>query len=103
MGSRSARNDVAVGECTMHAHECGGGTGVYLMVQSSTVLVILDGKRDCLWGSFYLDAFGEEDIDLKRGKPLFLDEQRYRALEHQWMTHGFTRTPGGWMRASYGW
>jgi len=44
--------------------ECGGGTGMFLVVTSSSVVVIR-GKRACLWGSVYLDAFGEEDRELK--------------------------------------
>lgn len=47
------------------------------------------GKRACVWGSVYLDTFGEEDRDLKRGKPLFLSEQRYSVLEQQWISHSF--------------
>jgi hypothetical protein len=27
----------------------------------------------CLWGSPYLDAYGEEDQDLRRGRPLYLN------------------------------
>lgn len=47
-----------------HSLECGGGTGMFLVVTSSSVVVIR-GKRACLWGSVYLDAFGEEDRELK--------------------------------------
>ena len=47
-----------------HALECGGGTGIFLAVNSSTIVVIR-GKRACIWGSIYLDKFGEEDKELK--------------------------------------
>jgi hypothetical protein len=33
-----------------------------------------------MWPSPYLDAYGEEDIDLRRGKPLFLCQERYASL-----------------------
>jgi E3 ubiquitin-protein ligase UBR3 len=33
----------------------------------------------------YLDQHGEEDEFLKRGRPLFLSERRYRALEDLWV------------------
>ena len=55
---------VSVGETVHHALECGGGTGIFLAVNSSTIIVIR-GKRACVWGSIYLDKFGEEDKELK--------------------------------------
>ena len=47
-----------------HSIDCGAGTAIFLAVNSSTIIVIR-GKRACLWGSVYLDAFGEEDRELK--------------------------------------
>ena len=34
----------------------------------------------CHWPSLYLDAYGESDLNLVRGRPLFLNQQRKRAL-----------------------
>jgi len=51
-------------EATQHALDCGAGTGMFLSVNSSTIVVVR-GKRACLWGSVYLDSFGEEDRELK--------------------------------------
>ena len=36
------------------------------------VLVIRE-MHWCQWGSPYLDAYGEEDQDLRRGRPLYLN------------------------------
>lgn len=47
-----------------HSIDCGGGTGIYLVV-TSTYIVVIRGQRFCLWGSLYLDDFEEEDRDLK--------------------------------------
>ena len=44
--------------------ECGAGTAAFLAVNSATIVVIR-GKRACIWGSIYLDSFGEEDRELK--------------------------------------
>ena len=55
---------LAVRETVRHASDCGGGTGIFLAVNSSTIVVIR-GKRACIWGSIYLDMFGEEDKELK--------------------------------------
>jgi len=83
-------------ETVLHSQECGGGTGIFLSVNSSTIIVVR-GKRACVWGSVFLDIFGEEDKELKRGKPLFLHEKRYQLLEHQWVSHKFDHTYKRWV------
>lgn len=85
-----------VNECVQHSISCGAGTGVFLLVNSSTVVVIR-GLRAALWGSVYLDKHGEEDAELRRGKPLYLSEERYRLLEQQWLTHNFDHACKQWM------
>jgi E3 ubiquitin-protein ligase UBR3 len=81
-----------------HAKRCGGDTGIFLVLKTSMVL-LLRGDRKCIWGSPYLDAFGEEDGELKRGKPLFLNSSRYQTLNTLWLTHRFdhdTRIQNAW-------
>jgi E3 ubiquitin-protein ligase UBR3 len=51
-------------EAIQHSLDCGAGTVIYLSVNSSTIVVVR-GRRACLWGSVYLDSFGEEDRELK--------------------------------------
>lgn len=51
-------------EAVAHSLECGAGTGVFLVV-TSTYIIVIRGQRACLWGSLYLDDFEEEDRDLK--------------------------------------
>lgn len=51
-------------EAVAHAQECGAGTGVFLVI-TSTYIIVIRGHRACLWGSLYLDDFEEEDRDLK--------------------------------------
>ncbi|VDN98676.1 unnamed protein product [Rodentolepis nana] len=55
--------------------------GVALEINTSLVYVSL-GMSYCEWGSIYLDSYGEEDLELKRGKPLFLNEDRFALLEN---------------------
>ncbi|KAF8771573.1 E3 ubiquitin-protein ligase Ubr3 like protein [Argiope bruennichi] len=83
---------------TMHSVTCGAGTAIYLAVNSSTIIVIR-GKRACLWGSVYLDSYGEEDRmeGGRRGKPLFLSEERYSLLQQQWINHSFDHTNKRWV------
>ncbi|EMP38682.1 E3 ubiquitin-protein ligase UBR3 [Chelonia mydas] len=51
-------------ECVLHSQNCGAGTGIFLLINAS-VIIIIRGHRFCLWGSVYLDAHGEEDRDLR--------------------------------------
>ncbi|XP_033303152.1 E3 ubiquitin-protein ligase Ubr3 isoform X1 [Bombus bifarius] len=83
-------------EVVQHSIDCGGGTGIYLVV-TSTYIVVIRGQRVCLWGSLYLDDFEEEDRDLKRGKPLYLNQDRYQLLEQQWLAHRFDHTKKTWV------
>jgi len=82
-------------ECTSHALDCGAGTGIYLAMNSS-VVVLIRGARVALWGSVYLDSHGEEDRDLKRGRPLFLSRDRYELLQRQWLMHAFDHAVKNW-------
>uniref|UniRef100_A0AAR2JE95 E3 ubiquitin-protein ligase n=1 Tax=Pygocentrus nattereri TaxID=42514 RepID=A0AAR2JE95_PYGNA len=82
-------------ECVLHSQHCGAATGIFLLINAS-VIIIIRGHRFCLWGSVYLDAHGEEDRDLRRGKPLFLCEERYRVLEQQWVSHTFDHINKRW-------
>ncbi|XP_058830609.1 E3 ubiquitin-protein ligase Ubr3 [Topomyia yanbarensis] len=83
-------------EAVRHSIICGGGTGIFLMV-TSTYIIIIRGRRACLWGSLYLDDYDEEDRDLKRGKPLYLSEDRFNLLESQWLSHRFAHTKHTWV------
>ncbi|XP_029716977.1 E3 ubiquitin-protein ligase Ubr3 [Aedes albopictus] len=83
-------------EAVRHSISCGGGTGIFLVV-TSTYIIIIRGRRACLWGSLYLDDYDEEDRDLKRGKPLYLSEDRFNLLESQWLSHRFAHTKHTWV------
>ena len=76
------------GESSRHAAACGAGAGVFFLVKSTRTL-LLTGRRVCLYPSVYLDAHGEEDEFLKRGRPLFLSQERFAALEELWVQSAF--------------
>ncbi|XP_025259737.1 E3 ubiquitin-protein ligase UBR3 [Theropithecus gelada] len=82
-------------ECVLHSQNCGAGTGIFLLINAS-VIIIIRGHRFCLWGSVYLDAHGEEDRDLRRGKPLYICKERYKVLEQQWISHTFDHINKRW-------
>lgn len=75
-----------------HAMVCGAGTGVFLLIRKTTVL-LQRSVRQASWPSPYLDAFGEEDTEMQRGKPLYLNEERYAALTHMVASHGVDCSP----------
>ncbi|KAK4730626.1 hypothetical protein R3W88_023614 [Solanum pinnatisectum] len=77
--------------CQTHAMACGAVTGVFLLIRKTTVL-LQRSARQAPWPSPYLDAFGEEDIEMHRGKPLYLNEERYAALTHMVASHGLDRS-----------
>ncbi|XP_064555346.1 E3 ubiquitin-protein ligase Ubr3 [Drosophila montana] len=83
-------------EAVRHTLSCGGGIGIFLVV-TSTYIIVIRGRRACLWGSLYLDDFDEEDRDLKRGKPLYLSQDRFNLLESQWLSHKFAHTKHTWV------
>jgi hypothetical protein len=76
------------GECTQHSLACGARTGIFLLLRQTSIL-ILSGSHACIYSSPYLDQHGEEDPSLKRGKPLYLDRNRYQALNLLWATGAF--------------
>lgn len=75
------------GACTLHARRTGSGIGVFFLVQKCTVL-LMHNNKSAYAPSIFVDAHGEEDPGLKRGRPLFLNEERYRALEILWRQQG---------------
>ncbi|XP_020273460.1 E3 ubiquitin-protein ligase PRT6 [Asparagus officinalis] len=78
-------------KCLNHATVCGAGIGVFLLIRRTTVF-LQRSLRESAWPSPYLDAFGEEDRDMHRGRPLYLNEERYAALTYLVASHGLDRT-----------
>jgi Proteolysis_6 C-terminal len=78
------------GACTLHARKNGSGIGIFFLVQKCTVL-LMHNNKSAYSASLYVDEHGEEDPGLRRGRPLFLNEARYQALELLWRQHGVPR------------
>ncbi|GAM20420.1 hypothetical protein SAMD00019534_035950 [Acytostelium subglobosum LB1] len=73
-------------ECILHAERCNAGTCMFLVIKSSSIL-LLHLPRRTYWFSPYLDDHGEEDANLRRGKPLFLNAGRYNQLNSLLIKH----------------
>jgi hypothetical protein len=78
------------GACTIHARKNGSGIGIFFLVQKCTVL-LMHNNKSAYSASLYVDEHGEEDPGLRRGRPLFLNDVRYRALELLWRQQGIPR------------
>ena len=77
-----------MGALTAHARTLSGGTGLYLLVNRSLVLGVRGAHAATLphW-SPYLDSYGEPDEGLVRGRPLFLDDERWAGLQRLYTNH----------------
>lgn len=75
------------GECAQHAHRCCGDVGAFLVLRACAVVLLLGSGRQCVWGSLYLDAHGEKDAYLQRGKTLYLQPKKYRLLTRGLINH----------------
>lgn len=80
----SVLNAAGKGECTKHAQKCGGGAGIFFLLQECNGLM-LHGSKAAYIHSPYVDSHGETPH--YRGRPLNLDMERYRILEELWTSH----------------
>ncbi|VDK18205.1 unnamed protein product [Anisakis simplex] len=75
-------------EVERHAIQCGSGVACFLSLNTSLIVIVTRHKA-ALWGSVYLDIHGEEDRNLRRGKPLFLSARRFARLRSDWVRQSF--------------
>lgn len=78
------------GDCTIHAEHCGGGVGVFFLVQKCCPLLI-KGSRACYLPPIYLDQNGETSETLSQSKPMHLSRKRVRRLEELYVRHQLVR------------
>lgn len=77
------------GECTKHSHRCGGGAGIFFLLQECSGLILHKSKAAYIH-SPYVDSHGE--TPQFRGRPLNLDLVRYEHLRELWMGHMIRQT-----------
>jgi len=83
VGERHCRSADGHGRCASHTAACGARVGVFMLLEHTRILA-LRGPRMCFIPSLYLDAFGEEDSNMRRGKLLRLSAQRYAQVSQLW-------------------
>ena len=64
---------------------------MFLLVNACSVMLFSGPQRRCVWGSPYLDAHGEEDQYLRRGKALMLDAGRLEQLRAMMALHNMPK------------
>jgi len=77
-------NAGGVGECTKHAYICGGGAGIFFLLQECVSLIIYREKA-AYFHSPYVDNHGE--THMSRGRPLKIDIERYETLRGLYCGH----------------
>ncbi|KAJ7366463.1 hypothetical protein DFH08DRAFT_167979 [Mycena albidolilacea] len=87
MQSDCCRDEDERGECNVHLRECGGAIGVYFLVKRCMLLYVYSNN-----GTFspppYLDAHGEVDISMRRGRRQYLHFARWEEVRKTWLSHG---------------
>ncbi|GAA56220.1 E3 ubiquitin-protein ligase UBR3 [Clonorchis sinensis] len=78
-----------------HAYSCEGFAGVVLEVNTSIVYVSL-GPNFCDWGSVYLDAYGEEDLELNQWRRSCREHFHTRFAVHILLSHAIRKQRGIW-------
>ncbi len=72
------------GECTKHASKCGGGSGIFFLLQECICLAV--HKDNAVYvTSPYVDSHGE--TPQYRGRPLNMEKSRYDFLYGLWSGH----------------
>lgn len=65
-----------IGECNLHMQQCASDIGIFLIVKKCAILYLNPPV-----GSFsvapFLDAYGETDLGLRRGRSQYLSQKRY--------------------------
>ena len=72
------------GACTKHASICGGGCGIFFILQDCVGLA-LHREKAAYINSPYVDSHGE--CPQYRGRPLNIDKSRYEFLHSLWSGH----------------
>lgn len=76
-----------MGACLSHSDTCGAGIGIFLRLRDCEILLLTTVNRGTFISSPYLDKWGESDLQLKRGWPLYLNNDQYRKIRTLWLEH----------------
>ncbi|OQR90247.1 hypothetical protein THRCLA_09396 [Thraustotheca clavata] len=96
------------GACSLHVEHCGHGNSAFFLLKQCSILLVGEHGRASLFSSPYVDEFGEEDLYVKRGRPLYLAPKRLMVLFQLIVSHSIAievskarRTSEQYIRAYY--
>jgi len=73
------------GGCTSHARCCGADVGIFLRIRECLVVIHSKVTRGTFLSAPYIDEYGETDKGLRRGNPMYLDQEKYEELNRMWL------------------
>ncbi|VDK43147.1 unnamed protein product [Taenia asiatica] len=85
--STVARREAVVYDIQAHVRRSHSGYAVVMLFTGGVLLFSDQGRRTTELTSPYRDEFGEPDVGLRRGNPLFLNEKAYEELNQIWLNH----------------
>nr|CDS30434.2 e3 ubiquitin protein ligase ubr2 [Hymenolepis microstoma] len=83
----SCRREKVVFDIQAHIRRFHAGYGLAMLFSGGVLLFSDQARRVADLGSPYTDEFGETDIGLRRGNPLYLDEKLYEEFNLTWLKH----------------
>ncbi|CAF3627948.1 unnamed protein product [Rotaria sordida] len=83
-----------------HLISCNNGLHISININSTKTL-IQRKQRYTYWASLYLDKHGEEDSNLRRGRILFLNENRLKLLYSAWISTNLDQLTNRWSTDQY--
>ena len=78
-----------------HLISCSGGLNISININSTKTLIQRE-RRYTYWISLYLDQHGEEDVNLRRGRILYLNENRLKLLYSAWISSNLDQLTHRW-------
>uniref|UniRef100_A0A0R3X6X4 E3 ubiquitin-protein ligase n=1 Tax=Hydatigena taeniaeformis TaxID=6205 RepID=A0A0R3X6X4_HYDTA len=81
------RREAVVYDIQAHVRRCHSGYAMVMLFTGGVLLFSDQGRRTTELTSPYRDEFGEPDVGLRRGNPLFLNEKAYEELNQIWLNH----------------
>ncbi|CAF0978507.1 unnamed protein product, partial [Didymodactylos carnosus] len=83
-----------------HIIECSGGLNLSISIDSSKTLIQRENKY-AKTASLYLDEHGEEDVDLRRGKRLYLNDNRLKSFYSSWISSSLDQNVSRWSNETF--
>jgi len=81
-----------------HSATCGAGVGIFLRIRDCEIVLLNTINRGSIMLAPFLDKWGENDKQLKRGHPLYLNKIQYRQIQTLWLEHGLHREISNYLK-----